>query len=62
MLAFLMGTHPRVGKESDIQILYLGRIQSRPLRTQLPIANPLSVICDILLSTDDQAALTEFPY
>ena len=48
MLAFLLGTHPRAGKDSDIQVLHLGRVQART-------TNPLIVIYDILISTDDQA-------
>jgi hypothetical protein len=62
MLTFLMGTHPSVGRDSSIQKLYVDRIQSRPLRAQTPVTDPFNVICDILLSIDDQACLTRLCY
>jgi hypothetical protein len=49
MLVFLMGTHPRVGNNSDIRILSLGRCPERP-------TDPLSIICSFLLKADDQAS------
>jgi hypothetical protein len=49
MLMFLMGTHPRVGKNSDIQILSLGRCPDRT-------TDPLNIICGFLLKADDQVS------
>jgi hypothetical protein len=49
MLMFLMGTHPRVGSNSDIRILSLGRCPDRP-------TDPLHVICGFLLKADDQVS------